>query len=81
MSGGHIRNILQKEWEVIFHDINNTVFVAIIPFLVVAEPLVFMWLADRFGGQSFVSNSLIHAALNKLLAEIPAAAGLPVTQL
>jgi ABC-2 type transport system permease protein len=76
----HILNILKKEWEVIFHDLNNTLFVTLVPLLIIAEPLVFMWLASRFGGESFISNSLIQSAIGKLLTEIPAATSLPAPQ-
>jgi ABC-2 type transport system permease protein len=80
MTVRRIRNVLFKEWEVIFRDLNNTVMVALLPVLVPAEPLVFMWLADYFGGESFVTNSLVNSALTKLLAEIPAAASLSTSQ-
>jgi ABC-2 type transport system permease protein len=80
MTGRRIRNILRKEWEVIFQDINNSLIVTIIPLLIIAEPLVFMWLASRFGGETLISNSLVRSALQQLIAEIPAAAALPATQ-
>jgi ABC-2 type transport system permease protein len=80
MTARRIRNVLRKEWEVIFRDWNNSLFVALMPVIVVIEPLVFMWLANHFGGQSFVSNSLIHSGMTKLMAEIPAAAALGVSQ-
>jgi ABC-2 type transport system permease protein len=80
VTGQRIRNILMKEWEVIFKDLNNILFVSLIPLLVIAEPLVFMWLANRFGGESIISSSLIQSAISKLMAEIPAAASLPAAQ-
>jgi ABC-2 type transport system permease protein len=80
MTGRRIRNILRKEWEVIFHDLNNTLFVSLIPLLIIAEPLVLMWLASRFGGESIISSSLIQSAIGKLRGEIPAAAALPAFQ-
>jgi ABC-2 type transport system permease protein len=80
MTSRRIRNILFKEWEVIFHDWNNVLFVSLIPLLIIAEPLVFMWLADHFGGQTIISSSIIQSAIAKLMAEIPAAAALPANQ-
>jgi ABC-2 type transport system permease protein len=80
MTTRRIQNILRKEWETIFHDLNNTLFVSLIPLLIIAEPLVFMWLASRFGGESLISSSLIQSAIGKLLGEIPAAAALPASQ-
>jgi ABC-2 type transport system permease protein len=80
MTSRRIRNILFKEWEVIFKDWNNFLFVSLIPLLIVAEPLVFMWLAEHFGGQSIISSSLIQSAISKLIADIPAVAALTSSQ-
>jgi ABC-2 type transport system permease protein len=80
MSSLRIKNILLKEWEVIFKDINNFLFVTLIPFLIVVEPLVIIWAVAKFGGESFIGNALIQTAMLKLTAEIPQAAALPVDQ-
>lgn len=80
MTGRRIKNILRKEWEVIFRDLNNTLFVSLIPLIIVAEPLVLMWAAAHFGGETIISSSLIQTAMNKLTAEIPSAAALPAIQ-
>jgi ABC-2 type transport system permease protein len=75
-----ILNILKKEWEVIFNDLNNMLYVTLIPVLIVAQSLLYVWLISHFGGESLISNSIILTALTKLGVEIPAAAGFPVTQ-
>jgi ABC-2 type transport system permease protein len=80
MTGHRIRNILLKEWEVIFHDLNNTLFVTLLPLLIIAEPLALVWVAQHFGGESITSTSFIQTAIAKLSAEIPAAASLPAIQ-
>jgi ABC-2 type transport system permease protein len=80
MIRNRIRNILLKEWEVIFRDLNNTLFVTLLPLLIIAEPLVIMWLVSHFGGDSLTSSTLIKSALEKLQAEIPAVANLIATQ-
>jgi ABC-2 type transport system permease protein len=80
MTGKRIKNILLKEWEVIFRDLNNLMFVTIIPLLIIAEPLVIMWLVSHFGGESITSSSIIQNAMEKLQAEIPQAATLATAQ-
>jgi ABC-2 type transport system permease protein len=80
MTNRRIRNILFKEWEIIFHDLNNTLFVTLIPFLIVAQSLLYIWLIDRFGGESIISTSFIQSALLKLMAEIPEVGGVPLNQ-
>lgn len=80
MSRNRLKNILIKEWEVIFKDLNNILFVTLLPLLIVAEPIVIIWAVARYGGESIVNSSLIQAAMLRLTAEIPAAATLPVDQ-
>jgi len=80
MIGQRVKNILLKEWEVIFKDLNNAMFVTVLPVLIVAEPLVIMWAIARFGGESFTAAALIQTAMMKLQAEIPQAASLASDQ-
>jgi ABC-2 type transport system permease protein len=80
VNSNRIKNILIKEWEVIFKDLNNILFVTLLPLLIVAEPIVIIWAVARFGGESIVNSSLIQAAMLSLTNEIPAAAALPVDQ-
>ena len=80
MTTRRLKNILLKEWEVIFRDLNNTLFVTIIPLLIIAEPLVVMWLVSHFGGESLISSSIIQNAMERLQAEIPQAAALATAQ-
>lgn len=67
----NVRNILQKEWRVIFQDPNNVLFVTLLPLLIVAEPLVVIWLVNHFGSAALLGNSLIQSALNQIEQEIP----------
>src|ERR1035437_3102646 len=80
MTSRRIRNILKKEWEVIFKDLNNTLFVTLLPALIVVQCLLYVWLISHFGGESLISSSIIQTALSKLTSEIAAAASLPATQ-
>ena len=80
MTGKRIRNILLKGWEAIFRDLNNILFVTVLPLVIIAEPLLFMWMAERFGGETLISNPLIQNAMSNLTLEIPAAAALPAIE-
>ncbi len=55
-------------------------FVTILPLLIIAEPLVVMWLVSHFGGTTITSSSLIQNAMAKLQAEIPQSANLAIAQ-
>jgi ABC-2 type transport system permease protein len=80
MSGTRIKNILNKEWEIIFKDLNNILFVTLLPLLIVTEPLVIIWAVAKYGGESIVTSPIIQTAMIKLTSEIPLSATLPVDQ-
>lgn len=80
MTSSRIRNVLKKEWEVLFTDLNNTMFVTLIPLLIVVQGLAYIWLINQFGGESILGNSVFQDALNKLRAALPATQTLPPTQ-
>jgi ABC-2 type transport system permease protein len=80
VSSRRIRNILLKEWQVIFKDLNNFLFVTLLPLLIVAETLVIIWAVARFGGESLLSSSVIRNAISRLVDGIPIASSLPPDQ-
>jgi len=80
MSRKRIANVLRKEWAVIFKDLNNTLFVSLIPFLIVVQSLAYVWLISHFGGEALLTNNLILNALSGLSSEIPSVTGLPENQ-
>ena len=52
MSRRHIRNILLKEWALLFTDPNSAVLVTLVPFLIVGQVILYIWLAFRFGAEA-----------------------------
>jgi ABC-type transport system involved in multi-copper enzyme maturation permease subunit len=77
MSRRHIRNILLKEWVLLFTDPNGALVILLLPFLVVGQGILYIWLAFRFAGESMLTTQVFQAALQKLVAAIPAIAQLP----
>ncbi len=77
MTVRRILNIIKKEWQVTFSDANSVLMLTILPLLILLQGLVYVWLISRFGTESLLSNRLILNAFQKLLASLPAAAGLP----
>jgi len=75
-----IRNILRKEWELLFTDPNSALFVTLLPLLIVGQGIVYIWLAFRFGGESMLGSPVFQTALAKLLQAIPEVAGLPPSE-
>jgi len=77
MSRRHIRNILLKEWALLFTDLNSALTVTLVPLLIVGQGILYIWLAVRFGGESMLTTSVFQTALQKLAGAIPGVAQLP----
>jgi len=73
-----IQNILLKEWELLFTDINSLLIVTLLPLLIVGQGILYFWLAFRFGGESMLGVSVFQTALQNLANAIPQVAQLPV---
>jgi len=77
MSRRHIRNILLKEWTLLFTDLNSAFIITLLPFLVVGQAILYIWLASRFAGESMLTTQVFQTALQKLTQAIPGVMQLP----
>jgi len=73
-----ILNILYKEWRVLAGDLSTLMLMTLLPFIILGEALVGIWLISKIGGTAIATNPFFQGALEKLVAGIPAAAALPV---
>lgn len=76
MSYRRLRNIVHKEWQVIFGDANSALIVTLLPLLIVGQGILYIWLAYRFGGEDLIGSGLIQNALRNLTQAIPSVAEL-----
>ncbi len=79
MTRSRIRNILFKEWQLLFTDINTALLVTLLPLLIIGQGLLYVWLAVRFGVEDILGSGVFRLALDKLIAASPGVAGLPPT--
>jgi ABC-2 type transport system permease protein len=77
MSRRRIRNILLKEWALLFTDLNSALLITLVPFLIVGQGILYIWLASRFAGESMLTTQVFQTALQKLVEAIPRVAQLP----
>lgn len=75
-----VSNVLRKEWEFVFKDINGALYVTVLPLLIVGQGILYVWLAQAFGSESILGIPLFQAAIDRVVAALPAAAGLPDIQ-
>jgi ABC-2 type transport system permease protein len=74
-----IRNIIIKEWRVLSTDTTSIMLVSLIPVIIVAQVMLYIWIANNFSA-AIVTNQVFQTALEKLRQSVPATAGLPPAQ-
>jgi len=80
MSRRRIRNILLKEWTLLFTDLNSAFLITLVPFLIVGQGILYIWLASKFAGGSMLTTQVFQTALQKLVVAIPGVAQLPANE-
>jgi ABC-2 type transport system permease protein len=76
VSRQRILNVLLKEWQFLFTDINTILLVTALPLLIVGQLILYIWLAVNFGGEAATNIAIFQNALAKLQMAIPAVGGL-----
>jgi ABC-2 type transport system permease protein len=71
VSRKRIVNILLKEWQFLFTDINNTLLVTLLPLLIVGQLVLYIWLAVNFASESALNTSVFQNALENLQRATP----------
>ena len=76
MTRKRIRNILEKEWEVLARDPSTMLLIVLIPFLILGEAIVVIWLVAKFGAGPIIDNPFFQGPLSKFVAAVHGAADL-----
>ena len=71
MTRKRIRNILLKEWRLLFTDVNSALMITLLPLLIVGQGVLYIWLAFRFGGEDMLTTGVFQTALQKLVQASP----------
>jgi ABC-2 type transport system permease protein len=77
MSRRHIRNILLKEWVLLFTDLNSALTITLLPFLVVGQGILYIWLVFKFASEAMLTTPVFQTALQKLTEAMPGVTQLP----
>ncbi|MFW6125551.1 MAG: ABC transporter permease, partial [Chloroflexota bacterium] len=80
MRRSRIRNVLNKEWRVLFTDVNSTLLVTLLPVLIVGQALLVIWLVAELGGQAATAVPLFVASMARLSSAVPGVAALPAVE-
>jgi ABC-2 type transport system permease protein len=71
-----IFNILRKEWLYSLTDMNNIFLIVLVPFLIIGQLMLFIWLAATFAGEAVQNVSIFQNAMANVQHAIPAVAAL-----
>ena len=80
MSRRRIRNILLKEWTLLFTDLNSLFLITLLPFLILGQAILYSWLAFKFASGSMLGTPMFQTALGRLVEAVPGVAQLPAEQ-
>jgi ABC-2 type transport system permease protein len=76
MTTKRLTNIMRKEWRVMAGDLNTLMLVILIPFLIVGQAILYIWLAQNFAGEIIIDTPIFQTALEKLRLALPEVSGL-----
>ncbi|MFC1949250.1 ABC transporter permease [Chloroflexota bacterium] len=77
MNRQRIKNILFKEWRVLTGEATTFMLITLIPFAILGEGILMIWLIANIGGEAMAANPFFQGALEKVLTGYPTAIGLP----
>ena len=80
MTGRRISNILRKEWVAMFSELNSALIVTLLPILIVAQGIAYIWIIDHFAGEAIIGSPIFQTAVGKLGRALPAVLELPAAE-
>ncbi len=75
-----IKNVLRKEWKVIFSDLNSKMIVTVLPLAITIQALILLFLAIRFVSADTLVNTVLKEGMDKWLTAFPEAQTLDVAE-
>lgn len=64
MTHKRILNVIKKEWEVTFKDVNSALLVTLLP-LIITQALLWIYLISRFINQDTLMSSILQKAIQR----------------
>jgi ABC-2 type transport system permease protein len=65
-----ISNVIKKEWEVMFTSINNTLFITLLPLLIIAQFMAVIYFAGKFIGDNTLNGVLANSMIQKSMSNM-----------
>lgn len=71
---------MRKEWKVIFSDLNSSLFVSVLPFVIMIQAVVILYLVSRFAGPAALQNTILREGMEAWLQTFPEIAQLSAAE-
>jgi len=75
-----VANVMRKEWLLTFRNLNNILFITLVPVLITVQVLVYIFLALRFAGAKLLMDTILGGAVERWLLQFTVPAGLSPEQ-
>ena len=73
-------NVMGKEWRVLLTDLNSTMIHTLLPLVILAQALLYIWLINNFAGEAVINNTFFKTVIEKFVTVFPSAAALPARE-
>jgi len=80
MAWRRIENVVVKEWRVTFGNLNSALFITLLPLIITAQALAYIYLAIHFGGQELLASTVLQTGVGRLERVMPELARLSATE-
>lgn len=75
-----VKNVVKKEWKVIFSNLNSALFVTLLPFIIVVQAVILIYVAVQVAGADALMNTILKEGMVKWVAVHPEVGQLSVIE-
>lgn len=75
-----VKNVMRKEWKVIFSDLNSAMVVTVLPLAITIQALVVLYLAIRFAGPDALLNTILKEGMDRWVEAFPEIENLEIVE-
>lgn len=71
MTYRHISNIIVKEWETTFYNLNSALFITLLPIIITLQALILIYLVIKFSSSDALINTILQKGVEALEGVMP----------
>jgi len=71
MAYTRINNVIRKEWETTFYNLNSALFITLLPFIITLQALILIYLVIKFSSSDALVNTILQRGVDTLQGTMP----------